>query len=164
MGCNYTSLPYCWSKPWHVHTLTVIFWFFLCLQRPLKTQNKHTRKHLPSAIMRCTPHIPSAWAWHLTSLSSITRFWTPLTKPVNWLKRSADYLKKNQSLSCVLSCNMLHVLTFSLLLTGIRRCHFRAGQFKWGVLQRQHSHHAAPQRQSDSKCLLSRGTKIIFTV
>lgn len=41
---------------------------------------------------------------------------------------------------------------FSLLIAGFRWCHCRARPAKWGVLQRQHSYHAAPQRQPDSEC------------
>lgn len=51
-------------------------------------------------------------------------------------------------------CSQLYSegVTCSFLLTGIRWSHCRAWPAKWGVLQRQHSYHAASQRQPDSEC------------
>lgn len=48
------------------------------------------------------------------------------------------------------------VKLFPSSFAGIRWCHFRVGWTKRGLLQRQHPDHAAPQRQSDSKCRLYR--------
>lgn len=47
------------------------------------------------------------------------------------------------------------MVTFSLFCPGIRWCHCRARPSKRGLLQRQHPHHAASQRQPDSECFLS---------
>lgn len=149
------ALKWLVCQPWYIHAYIDHYIpcdSFLFPQRPLKTHSKHTRKHLTSARLRWTPHIPSAWAWRLTSPSSSMRSSTPQKKPANWLKRFALFSHSLSLYLSVLSCTMFKILTFSFLLAGIRRGHRRARPAKWGVLQRQHSYHAAPQRQPDSEC------------
>lgn len=136
---------------------------FLCLQAPLRSQRRHTLQHLNAAVKKCHPHILSAWAWHLTSPSSTTRSGTAQMQPANWLNKYAKNVNKI-FLVAVFSVVLCGKCSTFFFLTGIWWCHCRAGPAMWGFLQRQHSHHAAPQRQPDSECLLSHGTQIHLTV
>ena len=86
-------------QPSHIYIQTkfyfenfIVFDSFLCLQKSLNLHRKHTRTHLRSARQTCNPHIPSAWAWHLTTPSSAMRSRTIQKTPANWLRRSADFI------------------------------------------------------------------------
>lgn len=54
----------------------------------------HTR--MPSKLVKakCSQHIPFDWVWRLTFRSSTMRFWTHLTKLVNWRSRYRFSKKK----------------------------------------------------------------------
>lgn len=92
---------------------SVLYWF---LQRPSKCQKRRTTTRVKSAIQRCRPHIPSAWAWRLTSRSSTMRSRTPRRRPVNWLKRFV------RRLICCVPCSAFRP-QWMLVLTFFFFCH-----------------------------------------
>lgn len=75
----------------------------------------HTAKLLKLPL-RCPPHIPYVWGWHLTSPSSTMRFLMTRERPVSWPRRFADYLKVSLKLVsrcfCRLNLSHLHLQAF----------------------------------------------------
>lgn len=85
-----------------------------------------TRMHLTLARVKCSQHIQSAWVLHLTSQSSIMRFWILQTRLANWLNRLIKQQTKQSKAKQSEAGQMQSAIT--------RDKPFQLNNFKWNYV------------------------------